>query len=163
MIREKWQHLTTRDRRILVVGGILVVVMLIYTYAWNPLSTAVSEQYNDLRRGQGLVVWMKHAMQRLDRYEALGYQLPQPTKEKLDDVVKAQFKTQRIAYHITSIKQLDKTSVGVNFGQVPFDRLVAALSQMADKQGIVVKSTRITRKSTDGLVDAKMILEKIKV
>ncbi|MDF1759302.1 MAG: type II secretion system protein GspM [Coxiellaceae bacterium] len=163
MMREKWQNLTQRDRRILIIGSVVVIVMLVYTYAWNPLSTAVSEQYNDLRRGQSLLVWMKHAMQRLDRYEALGYQLPSPTKQKLDEVVKAQFKAQRIAYHITSIKLLDKTSVGVNFGQVPFDRLITALTQMADKQGIVVKSTRITRKSTDGLVDAKMILEKIKV
>ncbi len=162
-IIDKWHQLSSRDRRILIVGGAVVIVLLFYTYAWNPLSTATTNQYQDLRRGQKLLVWMKHAMQRLERYEALGYQLPTPTKQKLEDIVKNQFKQQHVAYHMTSIKALDKTSVGVAFTQVPFDRLITSLSQLADKDGIVVHEARVTRSSTAGLVSAKMILTKAAV
>ncbi len=162
-LKDKWHHMAQRDRRILLFGGGFVVVLLVYAYVWMPVSSAVRDEYGALRRGQRLVVWLQHASQSLQVYQGLGYQMPRDVRKPSLSVVKQVFKLQHIDYHIQSIKQLSVQQVGVAINQVPFDRLVTALNTLADQYGIVVYSTRMTRSGTDGLVNAKLILNRVDV
>lgn len=160
MFKERWESLATRDRRILLFGGIAVALLLAYVYLWMPVSQAASQEYRALERGSRLVVWMQHAMHRLQAYQRLGYQMPRQTNVASLSIVQQVFKAQRIDYHVVTNKQIDKQHVGVHISQVPFDRLITALNILADQYGIVVQSTRIKRENTDGLVEVRMILQR---
>lgn len=162
-LKDKWQQLAQRDRRIILFGGGFVVILLIYVYVWMPMSVAVRDEYAALNRGQRLVVWLQHASQNLQVYRGMGYEMPRDVHKSSLSVVNNVFKSQHIGYHVQSIKQLNVTDVGVAINQVPFDRLITALNILADQYGIVVSSTRMLRSGTDGLVNAKMILSRVDV
>ncbi len=160
-MQQKWQALAQRDRRIIVVGTVVVAVLLLYAYLWSPVATATSNEFKALQRADRLLVWMQHAQRRLQAYRQQGYQMPRASGGPSLAVVLQVFKSQHIDYHIESSKQLDKRQVGVVIKQVSFDRLAEALRRLADQYGIVVQSMRATRQSTDGLVDANMILSRV--
>lgn len=158
---QKWQQLEARDKRILALGSIFLVLLLFYVYAWSPLSEAVNNEYEGLQRGKTLIAWLQHAQRKLSAYQSLGYQMPRMTHLESMKVVQQVFKNEHIDYHVETIKQLNKEQVGIVINQVPFDRLIDALTQLADQYGIVMLSNRITRAKTDGLVAAKMILTRV--
>ena len=72
MIGAWWHAQTVRDRRVLVVGAIIVAVLLVWALAWLPLSRAraglavqVAQQRTDL-------AWMRQALGQARALDAQG-------------------------------------------------------------------------------------------
>jgi general secretion pathway protein M len=160
-----WEKLTRRDQRILVYGGLFGIIILFYSYAWMPVSSAVSAAYSRVSTQKTDLIWMQHAVRRIDSYREKGYI---PTQEKtavLKTAVTNAVKAERLNVYLTSTaysgKKTDPTGVTLNFNSVPFDRLIHMLQGVWLQDGVYVAKLSIARTQTSGLITAAVSLQKM--
>jgi type II secretory pathway component PulM len=160
-----WHKLTRRDQRILLYGGVFVAIVLLYTYAWMPVSQGVSAAYARVNAQKTSLIWMQHAVRRIDGYRKKGYVPTQAYSTALKTAVTNAIKAERLNVYLTSTQYAGtKTapdSVTLNFNSVPFDRLVHMLQNLWLQDGVYVSQLSLSRTKTSGLIVAQFTLHKM--
>ena len=68
MIAAWWQQQSARDRRVLVIGGIIVAIFLVWSFIWHPLASEqarLSHQLDNARRDLAFVRVAEAEVERL--------------------------------------------------------------------------------------------------
>jgi general secretion pathway protein M len=68
MIAAWWQQQSARDRRVLVIGGIIVAIFLVWSFIWHPLASEqarLGQQLDNARRDLAFVRVAEAEVERL--------------------------------------------------------------------------------------------------
>lgn len=136
-----WQGITAREQRLVLIGGILLLIGLCYWSLWQPLNNRIAERERQVQNQQQTLVWLKEKGQEVLAMQG-GSDRQIDTSGTLEGVVN------RTAFnHKIKIARLQPQGqeLQVWIDTVPFDDLLLWLATLVEQHGIAVQIIEIAR------------------
>jgi len=152
----KFMALQTRERLMVGVGGVLVLLVAIYSLGLAPLYKAVNERNTRVTKKQDDLAWMQSAVAQL---QSLGAAQPANNNaESLVVVIANTASRANVANALTGQTPNGANSVRVRLEGVQFDALVVWLGALQKEYGIYVEAADISRAGQAGQANAGLTL-----
>lgn len=150
-----WAGLAERDRRVLQVGALLVVLMLVWALGWQPLARArASLRAQAIAQAQALE-WMRPAARQLADAGGLAH-APSTDARSLLARVDAGAREAGLAGSLVSVEPQGANRVRATLSAADFDVLVRWLQQVS-AQGVLLEQLSVQRAAA-ARVDARVVL-----
>ncbi|WP_337072359.1 GspM family type II secretion system protein ExeM [Aeromonas veronii] len=149
-----WQGITAREQRLVVAGGVLLLVGLFYWSVWQPIANRIAERERQVQNQQQTLAWLKEKGEEvLAMQGGSGRQID--TSGTLEGVVN------RTAFnHKIKIARLQPQAqeLQVWIDTVQFDDLLLWLCTLVEQHGIQVQIIEIAREDlAPGLVKVRRL------
>lgn len=150
-----WAGLAHRDQRVLQVGGLLVVLMLVWALGWQPLARS-----RDSLRAQAIaqaqaLAWMRPAAKQLAAAGGLAHS-PSTDARSLLARIDAGAREAGLGGALVSVEPQGVNRVRAALSATDFDALVRWLQQVS-AQGVLLEQLSVQRAAA-GRVDARVVL-----
>ncbi len=156
-LRSWWQGRDARERQILLIGGVLVVLMLGWALLYKPLADARSRLAQGNQRLAADLVTMRSDAARL-----AGGGVEDGARERagrsLLALVDAGIRDIGLSAGLKRIEPAGEGRVRLRLEAVPFDPLAAWLETLAQRHDIVVAELAATATEYVGQVDIQLVL-----
>lgn len=154
-----WQGLATRERYLVISGGVLLLFFCIYQWGYKPVSANLAGLRTDIAAQQELLNWMQTTVPRILTLRSNTHApLPVTTTQSVLSVVATTLEEHQLIPQ--TIEELSSQKVTVAIDQANFDPLFMWLTQLYEKNAIVVTDLILTPESGDGTVKARITLER---
>ncbi|MEZ5460867.1 type II secretion system protein GspM [Dokdonella sp.] len=157
-----WNQLAERDRRILVIGGAVVAVFLIWSFVWHPLAlkrALLVEQLDNARRD---LAYVRVAEAEVERLRSAGVQSRADRQGKsLLALVDVSARAANLDGVLKRLEPIGSNNVRASFEFVSFDSLIAWIEQLARDYGVQITDFSADRVDATGLVNARVTLEDV--
>lgn len=159
-MKEFFAGLNTRDRRLLVIGSIVVAILILYGLVWAPLSNKVARLQVTVTEQKQLESWMNQASQEVLRLRKMSAPTSgtQP-RQSLLALTDQTAKQQGLAQSIKRVQPEGQDKVNIRMEAAAFDDMMAWLEKLQLQYRIRVTSITIDRQDRTGLVDVRVTLE----
>lgn len=155
-MKQFWQQLNERDQSVLLVGGIIVCLYLIYLLIYSPLNNKVEHLEKDNHYQQELLTWIKQAKKSNKPTQQLEKQII--TKDnaliKISQLINSH-PTTKFPYQI---QQTLSGKIQLSFEQVPFKMLMNSLIQLSKRTTIRIDQFSVFKTAKSGMVKSTIIL-----
>lgn len=162
-MKEWFDKLEPRERRILLFGAGLLVVALLYLLAWEPLVNKSAALRNSIKENQELVVWMEHAAVDVKEMQAkITASGPSGDRngQSLLGIIDRTAKTSKLGKTVKRVQPDGQTKARVWLENVSFNDMVQWLEGLQRREGIHIVSSVIEKQEDqEGLVNARLVLE----
>lgn len=149
-----FQRLNERERRMVAIAGLILVLVLLY--ALVSLDRSVAHAQTRLAQRQSDLAWMRSVAPQLS---AAGPAAAAPTSQRSFIVIIDQ--SAREVGLGSAVKNTDPSPQGglnVRLEQAPFDMLVGWLARLAQQYRVSIQSATIDPAGPPGLVNATIVL-----
>lgn len=158
-MRDWWENLLDRERRIVAVGSVIVGVLLIYALIWSPLSDAVADRKLQVESQRQLLIYLQQASAKISRLKASGISVDATVDSTgLLALVEQTLGSQQLNHYLKQVQQLQKNQIALTFEKVPFDKLMQWLQTLSTTHDIRVQNLSANRLAVIGTADVKMVL-----
>jgi general secretion pathway protein M len=157
-VKAWWDGLSQRDRRILMVGGALLCVLLPYMLIWQPLNDRAERLERTLVNQRADVGWMQEAAAQL-RASAGAVSATRTTGQSLLGTIDRTVREGPLAGTVRRVQPEGGNTVRVWLEDAPFDDLVIWLGVLETRHGIRATSLVVDRQAAPGRVNARLTLE----
>lgn len=156
-LKARFMELQPRERLIIGVGSVLVLLTAIYTLGLVPLYKAVNERDQRVTQKQQDLAWMQSVAGKLN---ALGSAMPSASSanESMVVLIANSASGGGVATAMTGQTPDGPNGVRIRFEGVQFDALVLWLGGLQKDYGIHVKAAEINRSAQPGQVNASLTL-----
>jgi len=158
-IRDWYSKLQVREQRIVLVGGIVVVLLLVFGGVLLPLQAAASraERRADTRRED--LEWMhRHATEGRDG----AAQVHADTGEAPVVLVNRIGSESGLATAFRGTQPSGVTGVRVQLEAAPFDAMIQWLDTLEQRYGLSIETITVDRTGKTGVVNASVTLNQTK-
>jgi general secretion pathway protein M len=158
-LKARFMELQPRERTIVVVGLVLVLLTAIYTLGLAPLYKAVNDRNQRITQKQQDLAWMQGVVGKLS---TMGAALPNASSRNDSMVVLIANSAGGggVGTSLTGQTPDGPDAVRVRFEGVQFDALVLWLGALQKDLGIHVKAAEINRTGQSGQVNASLTLSR---
>jgi type II secretory pathway component PulM len=154
-VRFSLDRLSERERRMVIIGAVALVLILILGVVL-PLNSSVAKAHDRVARKQADLAWMQSAMPEL---AAAGPATESPqSQESLLITVDRTAREAGLAKSLTSSEPAG-TGLRIRLEKAPFDIMVGWLARLADQSGVRVESASIDKSGDAGTVNAGLVLQ----
>jgi general secretion pathway protein M len=153
-----WLGLSQRDRRILLLGGLLLIVILPYALIWLPLNDRAERLAEAVQAQRADVAWMQQAARQLGAAPASASADPD-TNQSLLSVIDRTVREGALTGTVRRVQPEGASTVRVWLEEAPFDDLMGWLGRLESTHGIRVTSLVVDRQAAPGRVNARLTLE----
>lgn len=162
MIAAWWQAQTLRDRRILIIGGGLMIVLLGWAFGWHPLTLKHDQMQQQLDASRQNFTFVRHAAEEITQLRSSGVQSRADRQGKsLLALVDASARAANLEGVMKRVEPIGARSVRASFEFAPFDGLISWLERLGDEYGVQVSDLSVDRIDAVGLVNARVTLEDV--
>ena len=156
-MRAWWDGLEARERLILIGGGIIAALIILWAGVWNPLFVNTAELAEDLAAKERLLA-------DLTRLEAT-MSATAPTRRtgrggSLVVVVDQTIRTQGLGATLKRNQPNGTDGINLTFQAASFDTLIRWLAQLNRDHGISVQSASFSEARQPGLVNSTLVLRR---
>lgn len=158
-LRTWWQQREARERRVLLVGGLLVVAMLLWALVWKPLGdhrASLADGNQRLAADLALMRASASALQARSNGEDAARARAGRSLLALAD---AGVREAGLAGSLRRIEPAGEGRVRLHLESVPFDPIADWLQRLAREQGVRVAELSATRTEYVGQVDLQLLIE----
>ena len=148
-------RLSKHEKRILLLGVMVVLVVLFYLLFITPLANKVKTLRQQVQSNKALVIWMADAQTQL-QIKSEPTQLKQQS-EALLPLIDKSLKQYHLDNQVTKTLQVNQNQLIVNFDQVVFNTMIAWLESL-EKQDIFLMTLSVSATGKSGIVSAKVTL-----
>ncbi|EKD77956.1 MAG: hypothetical protein ACD_42C00104G0002 [uncultured bacterium] len=148
MIKDHWDNLSERERRVLSIGGVLVFIFLVYALLWSPLSDAVSDYHHRVVEQRQLLQFLKNAQQKIQLFEKQGVVVGSGNDSDLLTLTEKTLSSQHLSMYLKQVQEPKQKKITLTFEKVPFDALMQWLNQL-----IKLRNVDVTQFSAEKLPD----------
>jgi len=137
-LEKNWHSLAERERKLIKVLSIVLLIALFYWLIWSPIVDARQEAERKLENAQSEWLWLNQQHGKLESTEARIKQAQVTSQAALTAYLQQQVRQQNISgflAQMTPIKSGRKDSIEVSFSEVPSPRFFRWLSKM-EKEGV---------------------------
>lgn len=156
-LRAWYQSLPERDRRVLLLGGAALGLILIYLVILHPFFAGKQAMQAHIHEQQELVTWMRPVaaqIQSLRGQQSGGL----PSGQSLLAVVDTSAGQAGFGTALKQVQTGNDGSVRVQLQGVAFDNLVRWLGDLQQRYGVTARELTAQRGSGPGVVDASLTL-----
>ncbi|MEG0009194.1 GspM family type II secretion system protein ExeM [Aeromonas lusitana] len=149
-----WRGISTREQRLVAVGGSFLLLGLCYWAIWQPIANRIAERERQVVNQQQTLAWLKEKGQEVLAMQASsGRQID--TSGTLDGVVNRTAFNQKIKI---ARLQPQGQELQVWIDTVPFDDLLLWLATLSDQHGVQVQIIEVARENlAPGLVKVRRL------
>lgn len=148
------QSLSTRDRRTLLVGGVIAVILFILAVIL-PLDHSVSRMHDQVSRKQADLVWMRSAAPEI----AAAGPVRNTSGESLIVIVDQSARESGLGGALAGSQPSGRGGLNVQLEKAPFDALVGWLARLSQQNGVQIESATIDTAGQPGTVNASLVLK----
>jgi len=150
--------LEANERRMLIVSGGLLLVMLLYVGIWEPLTNKVETLRGSTAEQAALLTWMRSAAQEVEQLRGrAGQQVKSASGQSLLALVDRTAKSGRLGTALKRVQPDGNEKVGVWLEAANFDDLVRWLAVLETRHGVHVVSSVFQALESSGRVDARLV------
>lgn len=161
-MKEWYQQLDLRERRVLITGGLLALILLPYLLVWLPFEDDLSRLQKGLKIERTSISWMREAAD-----EVLSQRgVPASAKDKAStggrsmlSIVDQSTRTAGLGDSVKRVEPDGKDAVKVWLEAVDFDQLMQWMITMKDRYQMTANIVTLERKNNKGRVDARIVLQ----
>lgn len=152
--------LAPRERLLVAGGGTIAVGVLVYLLVVEPAMQAFAARERRVAALESQLAWMRGAAAEVQHLRAAGAgsaagDSDRPPYLAIDSTLRGSGLPQP-----DRLEPTDDDGARVEFEQVPFDPLVRILGRLRSEHGLAVTRARITRADAEGVVGARLTLER---
>jgi len=160
MIAAWWRARASRERQVLVVGGLVAVIALVWALVWHPLGRQHAELALAVEAGRAQLVQVRGAAAELGSLRAAGTRTRADREGKsLLALADATARSDGLESALRRVEPVASGSVRVSFEYAAFDDVVAWLERLARDYGIQASDFSADRVEGVGLVNARVTLQ----
>jgi general secretion pathway protein M len=161
MINNSWWHeRTEREQYILGVGGVLVIVLLVYVLIWKPLTSHVASMREDIVENTSLLSWVDSAADRIEQFRKQGYVKKQPSTQAILVLVEQSLMQNKLSQFVSNTQQKNNQQIILTMKNAPFDKVMDWLEKLWKTDNVLVNTVAVTNTTTSGVVNLTVSLKK---
>ncbi len=150
-LQSYWQGLSERDRSMLSVGGVVVLIYLFYLLIYSPLISAVEMKSKQWVERKETLQWMQ---------TQLKVPKTQPSKDvNLLPVLSTQLKQTSFTRFPYQLQQTGAHTLQLSFENVPYIEFMSWLQKLGKEYTVTIVDLTVTRTKTPGLVKLQLVFE----
>ncbi len=153
-MKQWWLGLAQREKQIVTLGGIAVILFMIYTCIWLPLDHKITAMRAEIVQNQKLYTWMEAADRQLKTAQAPTAHSSASALSLTQNLIKQS----SFANQLSQLRQAENDAVLLSFKQVNFDELITWLNDASRQQGLAVTQFTVAASTTPGIVSAEIQL-----
>jgi type II secretory pathway component PulM len=145
--------LSERDRRMLLIGGVIAALLLLYVVI--QLDSSVSSAHKRIVKKQADLAWMRTAAPELAASDGghVG-----TNGQSLLVLVDSSARESGLASSLAGSDPAGPGGLSVRLQKAPFDMLIPWLARLSQQNGIRVDTASIESAGSPGLVNASLVL-----
>lgn len=151
-IVQAFVRMSERERRLVIFGAVAALLLLIIGVVM-PLQHSVNLAAGRIEQKRDDLGWLRSMAPQLG---TLRLSTPQPLHESMVALVDRTARDSGIGKALVGSDPHGNSELTAHFQQVPFDALVAWLSQLGDRYGVRAKSATIDGTNSTGTVNATL-------
>ena len=156
-----WARLSPRERRILVVAAVLILVVLPYWLVWQSLGEQAERMERSVAGLYEDVAWMQAAAERVSRLHPGDAATTPATADRSPlSVIDRTAREGPLSGTVRRVQPEGAGAVRVWLEDAPFDDLVLWLGTLERDYGLRVTSLVVDRQPPEGRVSARLSLER---
>ncbi len=162
MIAIWWNQQSLRDRRVLVLGAIIVAIFLIWSFVWHPLAREQDRLEMQLDNARRDLAFVRVAEVEVDRLRNAGVRSRADRQGKsLLALADVSARAGGLEGALKRLEPVGSSSVRASFEFASFDVLIAWIENLARDYGVQITDFSADRVDATGLVNARVTLEDI--
>jgi len=154
----RYRELQARERLIVAVGAVVVVLTLLYVALWEPFAKAAQRQTQALADERAFAERLEAIAAVVQRARASGQGPTQGSGQSLLTLVDQASRLPELGKAPTRLQPEGEKEVRIWFEDLPFDHLVRWIGILQTRYGVSVSAASITRRDGNGLVNANLTL-----
>ena len=164
-MKDWWLAQSPRDRRILAIGSMFVVVAIFYSFLWEPLYQRHAKYQLQIQEQHQLLQWMQErsaeAKQLMTRSPAHSPTQRSKPKRKgsLLSLVDRLAKKAGLGDGLKRVEPVGRSGVRLWLEDVEFTHLSDWLNTLSSQHGAEVDSAAIDRAEAPGRVNARLLIQ----
>lgn len=150
--------LSIRERRSVAVAALVLLILLVYIFVWEPLSNQRAQLQTSLQAQRHTYAWMQQAAAEIRQLSGQAADVKKHSGSLLGTINS----TAKPLLHGAILKRVEEDrqrGVRVWIEEVAFDDLILWLGQIEQEYGIHVSSLVSERHATAGRVNVRLILQ----
>ena len=147
------QSLSPRDRRTLLVGGVIAAILILAVIV--QLDHSVSRLHDQIAKKQADLVWMRTAAPEI----AAAGPVRSNSGESLIVIVDQSARESGLGNALAGSQPSGAGSLSVQLEKAPFDALVGWLARLSQQNGVQIESATIDTAGQPGTVNASLVLK----
>ncbi|MFK8053528.1 MAG: type II secretion system protein GspM [Woeseiaceae bacterium] len=153
--------LQPRERVMVVVGAIAVIITLLYLVVWEPLQIGHQQALDDIDRKSSLVSQARTVLP-AGRPVSSGPGDTQTSDQSLTSLIVKTVTSSGLASAYKSSSPSGNDGLRVSLENASFDAIVGWLGVLESQHGIAVDASSVTRRPQDGRVDASIVVRQLR-
>jgi general secretion pathway protein M len=153
-LSSRLQSLSPRDRRTLLLGGVIAAILFILAVIL-PLDHSVARLHDQVTRKQADLVWMRSAAPEI----AAAGPVRVNSGESLIVIVDQSARESGLGGSLSGSQPSGSGGLSVQLEKAPFDTLVGWLARLSQQNGVQIESATIDSAGEPGLVNASLVLK----
>lgn len=160
MMKDKWQQLSSRERRLVVIMSAVLVVTMFYFLLWQPMQ-------DGLARSRVRVKAQQAQLQEMRQQAAIARQLLAKQRSgsavknssSLLVVIERTAQQKQIKSALQKVQPEGNEGVRIWLENASFDKLVDWLALLSSRNNVYVSEISIDRQKDSGLVNGRILLQ----
>jgi len=152
-----YNTLPGRDRWLVNVTAVLVILTLFYLMIWEPLYRGLENETIKDQSQQKTLQWMQQAAQQVKQLRRSGQASQRPLSSKpVTLVLEQSLMNAGLKPFVRKIESAGNNSARVKLDNISFDQMLIWLNTIATHNSLQVSSAAIERSDKPGLVNARL-------
>jgi len=162
-MKDWFYGLEARERRLIISGGIIVSIMLLYLLIWEPIARQNEMLKVSYANSQQLIDWMEEAAREAkalqEKIRANGSS-DSSRNQSLLGVIDRTAKSANLGPAVKRVQPDGKTGARVWLESAIFNDMIKWLEGMQHRDGIRLTNAVIEKLEDAGLVNARLVFER---
>jgi general secretion pathway protein M len=159
-LQARFQALDSRERSIVIGGGCVVVLALVYFLLLSPFYSAIDARGRRVATKQADLAWLQGSLAEVQALAASQPQSAGPTGESLVVLIDRTAREAGLGTSLTGQTPAGDTGIRVRLETAPFDSVVQWLGGLQQQYGVAIESATIDRTAAQGVVNATLTLQR---
>jgi general secretion pathway protein M len=160
LLKQRWSQLQARERRILLVGALALILLGGYSLVWEPYVDSRARLERDVAEQRALLEWMERSAREVQALRGGRPAGGAASGQSLLALADGSARAQGLGSALQRVEPDGANGVRVWLEQAPFDDVLRWLDKLSSERGVRVSSFATERRAEQpGRVDVRIVLE----
>jgi len=159
MMKEKWQQLSVREKRLVIITAVVVLITLVYFMVWEPLQDGIQTSRVRIKAQNATLLEMRD--QAVEAKQLIAAQRQAGTNvggSSLLVIIERTAQQKNIKSRLQKVQPEGQDGVRVWVENASFDSLIDWLALLENRNTIYVSEIIIERQKEPGRINSRILL-----